>query len=203
MESILNYLFAIIEPFIEQYGLLGVFIGMTIESACIPLPSEVVLPFTGYLVWLGKMSLFEAVMASTLGNLAGSLIAYAVGYWGGSPFILKYGKYIHISPNRLRRTEYWFNRYGEYMIFISRLLPGIRTFISLPAGICRMNLLRFIIFTTLGSFPWNFAFVYGGMKLGEHWEDILPIFHKLDYVSLLVIALLILLIIKKWYKKES
>lgn len=197
MDVILKYLFLIVEPLVSKLGHLGVFIGMTLESSCIPLPSELILPFAGYLVWQGKLNLWMATAAGTFGNLAGSLLAYWVGMQGGKPFIYKYGKYFFVSPKEFRRAEVWFNKYGEPIIFISRLLPIIRTFISLPAGVAGMNLTKFLLYTFLGSLPWSFAFIYLGMKLGEHWQDLSPIFHELDYISLVILFIALVYIVSK------
>ena len=180
---------------IENLGYWGVFIGMTLESACIPLPSEVIMPLSGYVVYEGKMTLLGITIIGSLGNLFGSLIAYFVGLKGGRPFLEKYGKYILISHNRLEMADGWFEKYGYEAVFISRLLPLIRTFISLPAGIARMDLKKFIIYTFLGSLPWTFTLGYIGYLLGPQWNIIRNYFQILDIIVILgVIGFIVYLI---------
>ena len=186
---------------ISSLGYWGVFIGMTLESACIPLPSEVIMPFAGFAVYQGKMTLLGITIVGTLGNLLGALIAYFVGLKGGRPFLEKYEKYILISSSKLDLADSWFKKYGHEAVLISRVLPIIRTFISLPAGIARMDLKKFIVYTFLGSLPWTFALGYIGVQLGPHWDIIKGYFHILDIiVGICVIGVLAYLIYK--YKKN-
>jgi membrane protein DedA with SNARE-associated domain len=186
---------------ISKWGYWGVGLGMAIESACIPLPSEIILPFTGFLVWQGKLNLWLATLVSALGCLGGSLAAYLVGYVGGRPFIQKYGRYFFVSAQKFARTEKWFLDHGDATIFFSRLLPVVRTFISLPAGIAGMNLKKFMIYTFLGSLPWSLVFIYLGTKLGQHWNSLQPLFHKLDL--LIAIALAVGFLYWCWKLKSS
>ncbi len=174
---------------ISSLGYFGVVIAMAIESACIPLPSEIILPFSGFLVYQGRFNLWLAALAGTLGCLIGSLVAYYIGVWGSRPLVEKYGRYILISHHDLDWADRWFKKYGEVTIFFSRLLPIIRTFISLPAGIAKMNIWRFIIYTVLGSFPWCLFLVYVGYRLGAHWENIKTYFHRFDLVIGIVLIL--------------
>lgn len=167
---------------IDNLGYWGVFIGMTLESACIPLPSEVIMPFAGFAVYQGKMTLLGISFVGALGNLLGSTIAYFVGLKGGRPLLEKYGGYILISKSKLDSADHWFNKYGPEAVFIGRFLPGIRTFISLPAGIAEMNFKKFIIYTFLGSLPWTVALSYAGVQLGAKWEIIKGYFHILDII---------------------
>lgn len=160
---------------------------MTVESACIPLPSEVIMPFAGFAVYEGKMSLLGITVVGALGNLFGSLIAYFVGLKGGRPFLEKYGKYILLTHSQLERAEDWFEKYGHEAVFVSRVLPGIRTFISLPAGIARMDLKKFITYTFLGSLPWCFVLGYLGVQLGPKWDVIRGYFHILDVIVILAV----------------
>lgn len=186
---------------IGNLGYTGVFIGMTLESACIPLPSEVIMPFAGFAVYQGKMTLWGITIAGTLGNLLGALIAYFIGLKGGRPVLEKYGKYILISSSKLDLADTWFEKYGHEAVLISRMLPIIRTFISLPAGIVRMDLKKFIVYTFLGSLPWTFALGYIGVKLGAHWELIKGYFHILDIIVVIgIIGVLAYLIYK--YKNK-
>jgi len=165
---------------ISASGYWGVGGLMAIESACIPLPSEVIMPFAGFLAAGGIFSLWGVALAGAVGCVIGSVIAYAVGAWGGRGLIEQYGKYILISRHDLELADNFFNKYGSAAIFFSRLLPVVRTFISLPAGIARMNFSKFVIYTFLGSLPWCYALAYIGFKLGEHWNTLGAYFHKFD-----------------------
>lgn len=191
---------------INTLGYWGVFIGMTLESACIPLPSEIIMPFSGYVVWQGttNMTLIGITIVGALGNLFGSLIAYYVGWKGGRPLLEKYGKYIFITHNKLELADRWFERYGYEAVFISRFLPAIRTFISLPAGIAHMDLKKFVIYTFIGCLPWSFALGYIGVQLGPHWELIRSYFHILDIiVAIGIIAFIVYLVYKYKYKANK
>lgn len=188
---------------IGSLGYWGVFIGMTLESACIPLPSEVIMPFAGFAVSEGKMTLLGITLVGTLGNLLGGLIAYFVGLKGGRPFLEKYGKYVLISHSKLDQADHWFEKYGHEAVLISRMLPAIRTFISLPAGIARMDLKKFTIYTFLGSLPWTFALAYIGVQLGPHWEVIKGYFHILDIIVAIGIIGVIAYLIYKYKKTDK
>ena len=189
---------------IENLGYWGVFIGMTIESACIPLPSEVIMPLAGFVVYEGKMSLIGITVVGVLGNLVGSLIAYFVGLKGGRPFLEKYGKYVLISHNKLEMAHNWFEKYGHEAVLISRMLPIIRTFISFPAGIAEMDLKKFIIYTLLGSIPWVLALGYIGVLLGPNWNIIEKYFRYMDIIVGIGLVIFIAYIIYKyWYKERQ
>ncbi|BDG59267.1 DedA family protein [Caldinitratiruptor microaerophilus] len=168
--------------FLDRAGPGGIFLAMALESACFPLPSEVVLPFAGFLVARGRMGFWEAVTWATLGQLVGSWAAYVAGRYGGRPFLERYGRYVFLREHELAVAERWFARWGEVTAFFSRLLPGVRTFISLPAGIARMPLGRFTLYSALGVLPWTAALVWTGVKLGENWEALRAYFHYLDAV---------------------
>jgi membrane protein DedA with SNARE-associated domain len=180
---------------ISSTGYAGIFALMAIESALIPLPSEVTMPFSGSLVALGKFELIWVAVAGALGNLVGSLLAYALGFWGQENVvrlvIRKYGKYLLISEHEFERAEKWFRKYGEIIVFSSRLMPVVRTFISLPAGIAKMNLGKFIVYTTIGSFLWSLFLAYIGMVLGQNWKILETYFRRFD---ILIGAVLILII---------
>ena len=171
---------------------------MAIESACIPLPSEIIMPLAGWFLvddrGLGVEWLLLAAFCGALGNLIGSLAAYAVGAWGGRPLLLRYGRYLLITRHEVEQAERWFARYGDRTVFISRMLPVIRTFISLPAGIARMNLWRFSILTFVGSFPWSLGLAWAGFILGENWERLRDWMRPADIPILIVLAALI-----AWY----
>lgn len=203
MISIIDYVSQIAINLIEYLGYWGVFLGMTIESACIPLPSEVIMPFAGFAVWDGKMTFLGIVIAGVLGNLVGSWIAYFVGLKGGRPFLEKYGKYVHITPSKLDMAHNWFERYGHEAVFISRMLPIIRTFISLPAGIAEMNFKKFTVYTVLGCIPWVIFLGYIGLILGENWETIRSYFHILDIFVGIGIVAVIIYIIYHYRNKDS
>lgn len=170
----------IITSAISHAGYAGVFVLMAIESACIPIPSEIIMTFSGYLVYLGRFQLEWVAVAGALGCNAGSIVAYAVGAYGGRPLAERYGRFLLITRRDLEMADRWFDRYGSSAVFVARLLPVVRTFIALPAGVARMNFLRFNIYTFLGSLPWCWALAYAGMKLGAHWEAIGPYFHRFD-----------------------
>ncbi|MBI4234355.1 MAG: DedA family protein [Chloroflexi bacterium] len=173
---------------------------MAIESACIPLPSELIMPLSGWMLiqqqGLGLPHLVLAGFYGALGNLLGSLLAYWVGAKGGRPFLERFGRYILITRKDLERADRWFARYGEWAVLASRMLPVVRTFISLPAGIVRMNLLRFSLYTLLGSFPWSLGLAYGGYLLGENWEKLRTAMRPFDIP--IVLALLILVALYVW-----
>lgn len=193
--SFMEILAARVTEFISALGYWGLAIGMAIESANIPLPSEIILPFGGYLVSTGRLTFWGAVMAGTLGGLGGSIVSYYIGLLGGRPFLQKYGRYVGISEKHFIQAERWFERYGEATVFFTRLMPVIRTFISLPAGIARMNIWRFIIYSFLGSLPWSILLVYLGVKLGQHWDALKPWFHRLD----VIVAAGILALLAYWW----
>jgi membrane protein DedA with SNARE-associated domain len=153
---------------------------MAIESACIPLPSEVIMPFAGSLVALGKMNLWLTALAGALGCVAGSIPAYYLGQYGGRPLIERFGRYVLISHHDLDLADRLFAKYGQRIVFIARLLPVIRTFIAFPAGVARMDMGRFILYTFAGSLPWCLGLAYVGQLLGQHWEALKPIFHASD-----------------------
>ena len=182
---IIEILSAFIVATISALGYAGVILLMAIESACIPLPSEIIMPFAGYLVYTGRFNLWAVGVAGAVGCVLGSLVAYWVGMYGGRPLIEKYGRYLLISRHDLDLADRWFSRYGEIIVFASRLLPVIRTFIAFPAGVARMNLTRFVIYTFAGSLPWCLGLAYVGQLLGEQWDknDTLKTwFHRFDFV---------------------
>jgi membrane protein DedA with SNARE-associated domain len=190
---IIEFLSGIIVATISLMGYSGIVLLMAIESACIPLPSEIIMPFSGYLVSTGQMNLWLVGIAGAVGCVLGSLVAYWVGSKGGRPLIEKYGRYVLVSRHDLDMADRWFANYGEIIVFVSRLLPAIRTFIAFPAGVARMNLKRFVIYTFAGSLPWCLGLTYVGQKLGEKWnqDDTLKTwFHRFDFVIGIVGVLL-------------
>ena len=167
--------------FIDATGLVGIFVLMTLESACIPVPSEAIMLFAGFNVSEGDLSMFGVVAAGSLGNLAGSLIAYAAGYYGRIE-LLDRNKFIHVNRRHLEWADRWFERHGSATVFFTRMLPIVRTFISLPAGVARMPLGRFVVFTLAGSIPWVLLLAIIGREVGDRWEDWRDYLHYADYV---------------------
>jgi membrane protein DedA with SNARE-associated domain len=191
-EKILAILAQFIIATISSSGYLGILLLMAIESACIPLPSEITMPFAGYLVHAGRFNLLWVATAGAIGCNVGSELAYWVGAIGGRPVIERYGKYVLLNKHDLERTTRFFDRYGSITVFVARLLPVVRTFIALPAGIARMPRLRFHIYTFLGSWPWCFALAYAGMRLGQSWDTdprFKSVFHR--FHTAVIVALLI------------
>lgn len=198
-EKILAVLFVFIKSVIAYTGYGGIVLLMAIESACIPLPSELIMPFAGYLVFEGSMKLFWVATMGAIGCNLGSLVAYEVGYYGGRPLVEKYGAYILLSRRELDIADRFFQRWGQAAVFVARMLPVIRTFIALPAGIARMPRGRFHIYTFLGSWPWCFALAYFGMKLGENWRTMGTYFHRFDAViGALIVAGIVWFVWSHW-----
>jgi membrane protein DedA with SNARE-associated domain len=190
--KIIEILSAFIVATISTLGYGGVVLLMAIESACIPLPSEIIMPFAGYLVYKGQFNLWAVGVAGAVGCVVGSWVAYYVGLYGGRPLIEKYGRYVLLSRHDLDLADRWFARYGEVIVFASRLLPVVRTFIAFPAGVARMNMTRFTLYTFLGSLPWCIGLAYVGQVLGEQWdknETLKTWFHRFDFLIGAVILL--------------
>jgi membrane protein DedA with SNARE-associated domain len=188
LEAILHPLINFVTETIGSYGVPAVFVLMVLESMGVLIPSEAISPFAGFLVSEGKMGLLAAVTAGVLGNLVGSCVAYFIGLRGGRELWFHYGRYVGVKAHHLHSAEKWFDRYGEFTVFISRCLPVVRTFISFPAGTARMNFAKFIVYTLLGCVPWVFALTYLGYLLGENWETIGDYLHYLDYAVALALV---------------
>jgi membrane protein DedA with SNARE-associated domain len=188
IEKLLATIFYFITWLIGTSGYGGIVILMAIESACIPLPSELIMPFAGYLVYQGTMKLLWVATAGAVGCNLGSLIAYEIGSHGGRPLVERYGRWILMGRRELDWSDRFFARWGYLAVFIARLLPVVRTFIALPAGIARMPRGRFHIYTFLGSWPWCFGLAWIGMKLGENWRVVGKYLHKFDAVILAVLV---------------
>jgi len=200
LTEIIEQVIKVITNYIAAMGYWGVGIGMAIESANIPLPSEVILPFGGYLAYTGRLEFYRVVMAGTVGGTVGSVLSYYLGLKGGRPFLIKYGRYFGFSIKHLEMADHYFARYGEATVFFTRLMPIIRTFISLPAGISGMNFKRFLAYTFLGSLPWSLLLVYIGLKLGQNWHAISPWFHRLDVV---IAVGIVALVIYFWHARQK
>ncbi len=190
IDQLISALAAWVVAVISATGYLGVVFLMAIESACIPLPSEVIMPFAGYLISIGKMSLIGAATAGAVGCNVGSTVAYYVAAKGGRAALERWGKYVLISRAELERTDRFFARYGTITVFVGRLLPVVRTFIAFPAGLARMPMMKFQIYTFLGSWPWCFALAYAGYLLGARWDSdptLRKLFHDFDAVIAVVL----------------
>ncbi|HEV2383593.1 MAG TPA: DedA family protein [Terriglobia bacterium] len=180
VSNLLQLIGGLIISVISSTGYVGIGLLMAIESACIPLPSEVIMPFSGYLVFAGRFKLVWVAVAGALGCNLGSAVAYYVGALGGRPLAEKYGRFVLVSRRDLDRADDWFARYGNATVFFARLLPVIRTFIALPAGVARMNFWQFNLYTFAGSLPWCLVLAYAGLRLGARWEILRDYFHRFD-----------------------
>ena len=184
-------------------GYAGIVVAMAIESCCIPLPSELIMPLAGFLAFQQRFNLWSATVAGAVGCVVGSAVAYWIGATGGRPLLLRYGRYVLISHHDADRADAFFARYGELTIFATRLMPIVRTFISLPAGIARMNFGKFIAYTFLGSLPWCLALAYAGYKLGEHWGEVGGVLHKYDILVGLGILALVALFLYRHLRRQK
>jgi len=206
VSQILLVLAEFIKNVISTLGLPGIAVLMGIESACIPLPSEVIMPFAGYLVYSGRFpSLWMVALLGAIGCNLGSVLAYEIGAFGGRPLIERYGRYIMMNRHDLEVSDRFFQKYGNVTVFIGRLLPVIRTFIALPAGIARMPRLRFHIYTFVGSYPWCYALAYVGLKLGERWESdprLKQWLHRFDALIVLVLVVGIVWFVRNHLKNR-
>lgn len=184
---------------LADYGLLAVFITMILESACIPIPSEIVVPYGGFLAAQGHVALWQVILAATLANLIGSSVAYGVGRYGGRTLVVRYGRYVFISPHHLDKADEWFERRGQMTVLVTRMMPGVRTFISVPAGVARMPFVRFAVYTFLGALPWNAALAYLGFAFGTNWERLQGYFSRFNWVVWALLALaLVAAVVWKW-----
>lgn len=197
VQHILEWAAFQVTNFIELSGEGGVFLLMALESANIPIPSEIIMPFSGYVASIGGVSFWAIVFAGAFGNLAGSLVSYWVGFKGGRPFLEKYGKYVLIHSRDIEWGDRAFARHGPQIAFWSRLLPVVRTFISLPAGINRAPLKSFAVYTFLGSLIWSWFLAFIGLKLGENWQQVRPIFEQ--FSTLIGGFIILAVIIYIWY----
>ncbi len=182
LEKIIAILATWIMGVISTMGYGGIVLLMAIESACIPLPSEIIMPFAGFLVFKGEMLLWMVAVAGALGCVVGSIPAYYLGMYGGRPLVEKYGKWVLISHKDLKWADHAFEKHGDIIIFIGRLLPAVRTFIAFPAGMARMHMGKFILYTFVGSLIWCYLLAFAGFKMGEHWESLKVYFHEFHYV---------------------
>ena len=211
LPAVLAFIDQIVIPFLNSLygavGYVGVMLAMTIESAMIPLPSELILPYAGFLIsdpsqveplTRGAWNYWIVVIVATIGNTIGSVIGYAIGAWGGRPFLERWGRYLLIRHHDLDLAERFFERYGSATAFVSRLLPVVRTFISFPAGVARMPLGRFVAYSTAGAFLWSTALVYAGVQLGVHWEDIRHLLQPFDLAIVVAVVAAVALFV--WWR---
>ena len=191
IHSIIAWLAGIIIAVISATGYVGIALLMAIESACIPLPSEIIMPFAGYLVSLGKMNLYWVATAGAIGCNLGSIVAYEAARWGGRPFVARFGKYVLVSLEDLDRAQRFFERWGSIAVLVCRMLPVVRSFIAFPAGLARMNLVKFHVYTFIGSWPFCYVLALIGRELGEAWQTdprVKAVFHQLEAVILVAIV---------------
>src|SRR3990172_6373887 len=207
----LEFIDKIVIPFLTSlygaFGYGGVTVAMAIESAIIPLPSELLLPFAGFLVsdltaveplTSGPWNFWIVVIVATIGNTIGSVIGYYIGAWGGRPFLERWGKYLLIRPHEIELADHFFQKYGSATAFFSRLLPIVRTFISFPAGVARMHLGKFVVYSTAGAFIWSILLVQLGVVFGERWTEIRHLLQPFDLlIAVLVVAAVVLFI---WWR---
>jgi membrane protein DedA with SNARE-associated domain len=205
--ALISWLANIVVSIISFTGYAGVFFLMLIESCGVPMPSEVIMPFAGFLVFKGRLIFWSVVLLGTLGNLFGSLLAYWIGYAGGRPLIEKYGKYIFISHHDLDKAHNWFTHYGEATVFLGRLLPVVRTYISFPAGVAKMDLKKFSFYTFIGALPWCWLFTWLGVKLGTNWNLIREKLHNFDLAIAGVVLIFVIWFFwhhaKRWHAKRN
>jgi len=200
MAGIIEWGIDLVSVIITTLGYPGIIFLMALESACMPVPSEIVMPLAGSLIPSGTFDLIGLTIAGTIGNLIGSVIAYWVGLKAGRAFVLRYGRYVLLRKSHLDLAESWFKKYGEATTFFSRLLPVVRTFISLPAGMAKMNFKKFVLFTTLGSIPWNFALAYVGLQLGQNWQTVRTWFATFDIVIVIAAIAVIAFLLFSHYR---
>ncbi len=203
MTEIIAYISGFVTSVISASGYWGVGILMALESSAIPIPSEIIMPFAGYLVSIGKFTLLGISLAGAIGSVVGSAVLYAVGYHGGRPLIEKYGKYILIRREDLDSAERFFQKYGVASNFIGRLLPVVRTFISFPAGVAKVDIKQFLLFSFVGSFIWSFFLGYIGLKLGQNWASLRDYLHGLDYFIIAVLLAGVVWYLYRHFKKAK
>jgi membrane protein DedA with SNARE-associated domain len=206
MAIVIEFLKPLVEfimSFIAQLGYTGIFFLMILESALIPIPSEIIMPFSGFLSSTGRLDPLLVTLSGSLGNLVGSVLTYYLGIKAGRKFILKYGRYILFKKEHLESTENLFERYGDRISFAGRLLPGIRTYVSLPAGIGKTNFTKFVAYTFAGSLIWNSMLTYVGMSLGSNWKNIDKYSTYLDVAALLAVAVFVIWFVYKTKRKSK
>jgi membrane protein DedA with SNARE-associated domain len=191
-----------IEYLIEAFGALGVALLMTLENLFPPIPSEFILPFAGFLVGRGELGFLPALVASTAGSLSGALILYALGRWGGRNLILRYGRFLRVKEADLDRAEGWFDKYDQWVILFGRMVPGVRSVVSIPAGMLRTPFLQFVLLTTAGSAAWNALLLGAGWYLGENWQQIQGIVGSVSNFVLILVAVALVCAAIWWWRRR-
>lgn len=197
--ELFNSIISFITSFISSLGYPGIFFLMVAESAMIPIPSEIIMPFSGFLIASGKLSFWAVVIAGSIGNLIGSIITYYLGLKIGRHLIIKYGKYVFFSEKHLMFTERLVGKMGDKIAFVGRLLPGVRTYVSFPLGIAKANIIKFLVYTLIGSIIWNILLTFAGLRLGGEWQN----FHKYsNYLDVIAVLMIIVFVIWFVYKMK-
>ena len=191
-----------VEYLIEAFGALGVALLMTLENLFPPIPSEFILPFAGFLVGRGELGFLPALVASTAGSLSGALILYALGRWGGRNLILRYGRFLRVKEADLDRAEGWFDKYDQWVVLFGRMVPGVRSVVSIPAGMLRMPFLQFVLLTTAGSAAWNALLLGAGWYLGENWQQIQGIVGSVSNFVLILVAVALVCAAIWWWRRR-
>ena len=189
--------------FIDGWGYYAVAILMALENACIPIPSELILGFAGYMIYVGRMTFTMAMVAGMVGGMAGSYFAYYVGHYGGRPFVDKYGKYFFVKKSHVDIAQEWFDKYGIKAVFFSRMLPVVRTFISLPAGFAHVDMKKFFFYTFIGSLPWTALILFIGMMLGEGWKVMMEVGHEISLAVAAAIVIICIVLYVQYKRKKK
>ncbi len=189
--------------FIDGWGYYAVAILMALENACIPIPSELILGFAGYMIYAGRMTFTMAMVAGMVGGMAGSYFAYYVGHYGGRPFVDRYGKYFFVKKSHVDIAQEWFDKYGIKAVFFSRMLPVVRTFISLPAGFAHVDMKQFFFYTFIGSLPWTALILFIGMMLGEGWKVMMEVGHEISLAVAAAIVIICVVLYVQYKRKKK
>ena len=189
--------------FFDGWGYYAVAILMALENACIPIPSELILGFAGYMIYAGRMTFTMAMVAGMVGGMLGSYFAYYVGHYGGRPFVDKYGKYFFVKKSHVDIAQEWFDKYGIKAVFFSRMLPVVRTFISLPAGFAHVDMKKFFFYTFIGSLPWTALILFIGMMLGEGWKVMMEVGHEISLAVAAAIVIICIVLYVQYKRKKK
>jgi membrane protein DedA with SNARE-associated domain len=203
LEQILGQIGIFAVKVISSLGYFGVFVLMVLESMVFPMPSELVMPFAGFIAYQGKFNFWLVIFFSSLGSIVGSLLSYYAGKYLGNPFVIRYGKYFFLNVDDLKKTEHWFSKKGESTIFVARLIPVVRHLISIPAGIAKMNLTKFCVYTLIGAAIWNSILAYLGYILGKNWMLVRQYSEPFSVAAAFIILLGTVYFIYKHFKKPK